>query len=602
MPNYKAPVEDYLFVLHDLLRVQDLKDLAGFSELTNDLTRPVLEGIAQFCEDKWHPLNQSGDEEGCRLENGAVRTPKGFAEAYKQYCEAGWNKLASPERFGGAGLPGLIGMAAGEIAVGSNAALALYSGLTNAALSTLEVTGAPWMLEHIIPKMVDGVWTGTMCLTEPHCGTDLRLMKTKAIEQSDGSYKITGTKIFISGGDHDLSDNIVHLVLAKLPNAEGKFVDDLSTVNFFLVSKQDIDPNSGRLSHRNGVSVGAVEKKMGIKGNATCVLNFEDAVAHRLGSQSESKTSSAAGMSGMFLMMNRARLGTGISALGVSEAAYQNSAQYAQERIAGKPAKGSNQPHAIISYPDVRRLLIKQRAFNEGARAFGSWVSLLIEKQRNASEPDQRCRAGDLAQLLTPIIKAYFSDRAFDGANAAVQIYGGHGYIRDNGVEQFVRDSRIYQIYEGANGVQAHDLVTRKLGADGNRAYEEFVSEIKVAIESCEEVGLDDLSEPLRKAAKDLEAAVEWVRANRGSTHDIAAASYDVLNIFGVIAIGLMWARTARVAHDLLKTDRADREFLERKLVLARYWMERELPMTSTFLERAALGSRGLMDLAAAAL
>ncbi|TKT70277.1 acyl-CoA dehydrogenase [Afipia massiliensis] len=602
MPIYKAPVEDYLFVLHDLLRVQDLKDLAGFSELTNDLTRPVLEGIAQFCEDKWQPLNQSGDEEGCRLENGAVRTPKGFAEAYKQYCEAGWNKLASPERFGGAGLPGLIGMAAGEIAVGSNAALALYSGLTNAALSTLEVTGAPWMLEHIIPKMVDGVWTGTMCLTEPHCGTDLRLMKTKAIEQPDGSYKITGTKIFISGGDHDLSDNIVHLVLAKLPNAEGKFVDDLSSVNFFLVSKQNIDPNSGRLSHRNGVSVGAVEKKMGIRGNATCVLNFEDAVAHRLGSQSESKTSSAAGMSGMFLMMNRARLGTGISALGVSEAAYQNSAQYAQERIAGKPAKGSNQPHAIISYPDVRRLLIKQRAFNEGARAFGSWVSLLIEKQRNASEPDQRRRAGDLAQLLTPIIKAYFSDRAFDGTNAAVQIYGGHGYIRDNGVEQFVRDSRIYQIYEGANGVQAHDLVARKLGADGSRAYEAFASEITVAIESCEEVGLDDLSDALRKAAKDLEAAVEWVRANSGSTYDIAAASYDVLNIFGVVSIGLMWARAARVAHDLLKANRADREFLERKLVLARYWMERELPMTSTFLERAALGSRGLMDLAAAAL
>lgn len=602
MPTYKAPVEDYLFVLHDLLRVQDLDDLAGFSELTIDLTRPVLEGLAQFCEDVWQPLNQSGDEEGCRLENGTVRTPKGFADAYKQYCEAGWNKLASPERFGGAGLPGLIGMAAGEIAVGSNAALALYSGLTNAALSTLEVTGSPWMLEHIIPKMVDGAWTGTMCLTEPHCGTDLRLMKTKAIEQPDGSYKITGTKIFISGGDHDLSDNIVHLVLAKLPNAEGRFVDDLATVNFFLVSKQNIDPGSGRLSHRNDVSVGAVEKKMGIKGNATCVLNFEEAVAHRLGGQSENQASSAAGMSGMFLMMNRARLGTGISALGVSEAAYQNSAQYAQERIAGKPEKGSSRPHAIVSYPDVRRLLIKQRAFNEGARAFGSWVSLLIETQRHAPEPERRREAGGLAQLLTPIIKAYFSDRAFDGANAAVQIYGGHGYIRDNGVEQFVRDARIYQIYEGANGVQAHDLVARKLTGDGARAYGAFASEIQKAIDGCEEAGLLDLSEELKGAAKDLDTAVEWVGANSGSTHDIAAASYDVLNIFGVVAIGMMWARTARVAHDLLKAGRADKEFLERKLVLARYWMQRELPVTRSFLERASLGSRGLMDLATAAL
>jgi alkylation response protein AidB-like acyl-CoA dehydrogenase len=349
MPIYKAPVEDYLFVLHDLLGVQNISDIAGFSDLTSDLTRPVLEGIGQFCEDIWQPLNQSGDEEGCRLENGTVRTPSGFPEAYKKYCEAGWNKLTSPEKFGGAGLSGVIGMAASEIAVGSNAALALYSGLTNAASSTLEVTGAPWMLQHILPKMVDGVWTGTMCLTEPHCGTDLRLMKTKAIEQPDGSYKITGTKIFISGGDHDLSENIIHLVLAKLPNAEGKFVDDLSTVNFFLVSKQNIDPDTGRLSHRNGVGVGAVEKKMGIKGNATCVLNFEDAIAYRLGGQTENKASSAAGMSGMFLMMNRARLGTGISALAVSEAAYQNSALYAQERIAPgtRVRRGANQLHGM---------------------------------------------------------------------------------------------------------------------------------------------------------------------------------------------------------------------------------------------------------------
>lgn len=599
MPIYNAPVEDYMFVLHDLLRVQDIDDLAGFSDLTSDLTRPVLEGIGEFCEDIWQPLNQSGDEEGCRLESGIVRTPAGFAEAYKKYCDAGWNKLTSPEKFGGAGLPGVIGMAAGEISVGSNPALALYSGLTNAALSTLEVTGTAWMLDHIVPKMVDGRWTGTMCLTEPHCGTDLRLMKTKAIEQSDGSYRITGTKIFISGGDHDLSENIIHLVLAKLPNADGKFVDDLSTVNFFLVSKQNIDPQTGQISHRNGVGAGAVEKKMGIKGNATCVLNFEDAIAHRLGGHYESKGSSAAGMSGMFLMMNRARLGTGISALGVSEVAYQNSAVYAQERVAGKPAKGSSEPHAIVSYPDVRRLLIKQRSFNEGARALGMWVSLLIETQRYATDPGKRKRAGDLAQLLTPVIKAYFSDRAFEGANAAVQIYGGHGYIRDNGVEQFVRDSRIYQIYEGANGVQAHDLVARKL-AGNDTAVEALLAEISDIIASCDDVELREMSGALKNAAGDLRAATHWVRANSDSSQDIAAASYDILTIFGTVALGMMWVKSARVAVDLLKAGRTDVEFLKRKLVLARYWTERELPMTRALLDRATLGSRGFRDLAQA--
>ncbi|MEW6768050.1 MAG: acyl-CoA dehydrogenase C-terminal domain-containing protein [Pseudomonadota bacterium] len=605
MATYKAPVEDYLFVLHDVLRIQELDRLPGFSDLTPELTRPVLEGVARFCEDVWQPLNRIGDEEGCRLENGAVRTPTGFAEAYRLYCEAGWNKLSAPEEFGGAGLPGLIGIAAGEISVGSNAALSLYSGLTNAALATLHVTGSPWMIEHVMPKLVDGVWTGTMCLTEPHCGTDLRLMKTKAAEQPDGSFKITGTKIFISGGDHDLSDNIIHLVLAKLPNAEGKYTDDLSTVNFFLVSKSHIDPETGRLSHRNGVAVAGVEKKMGLKGNATCVLNFDEAVAYRLGgNQSGGKSSSAAGMSGMFLMMNRARLGTGIAALGVSEAAYQNSADYARERIAGKSEKGSTKPHAIVSYPDVRRMLIKQRSFNEGARALGTWVSLLIDTQRCSPDTEERKRCGELAQLLTPIIKAYFSDGAFNGTNAAVQIYGGHGYIRDNGVEQFVRDSRIYQIYEGANGVQAFDLVTRKLAGEGANGFASLLAEIRNVAAECDRDGLREYSEPLLAARDVLTRAVDWVgaKADHKSPYDVAAASYDIMNIFGAVVIGLMWARMAHVANSKLKLSEGDPEFLNRKLVLARYWMQRELPMTHGLFERATLGADGMMDLADVAL
>ncbi len=605
MPAYKAPVDDYMFVLHDLLRIQDMGQIPAFSDLSEDLTRPIFDGLAEFCEDVWQPLNQSGDEEGCRLENGVVRTPKGFPEAYKKFCDAGWNKLTSPEEFGGAGLPGVIGTAAGEVSVGSNAALSLYSGLTNAALSTLQVTGAPWMRDHVLPRMVEGIWTGTMCLTEPHCGTDLRLMKTKAVLQPDGTHKITGAKIFISGGDHDLSENIIHLVLAKLPNAEGKYVDDLSTVNFFLVSKKHIDPETGKLAHQNGVTAAAVEKKMGIKGNATCVLNFDEAVAYRLGGQepSGSKKSSAAGMSGMFLMMNRARLGTGISALAVAEAAYQNSAIYARERIAGKAPSGSSVPHAIISYPDVRRMLIKQRSFTEGARAFGAWVSLMIDIERHSPDAAERQKSSDLVQLLTPVIKAYFSDRAFDGANAAVQIYGGHGYIRDNGVEQFVRDSRIYQIFEGANGVQAHDLVTRKLAIAGGRAFETFVAEIHRVAKECDRAQLSDASKRLCAAADDLVRAVEWIRAKPADlADDVAAASYDILNIFGLVSIGMMWARTASTAQVLLDEGRDNVEFLNRKLVLARYWLERELPMTRAFFERASLGAGGFTEAEAAAL
>lgn len=600
MTIYKAPINDHVFILHELLRVQDLTDIDGFENVNEEFTRQVLEGVSTFCEEVWRPLNAIGDEQGCVVENGVVRTPEGFRDAYRQYCEAGWNKLTASEAEGGAGLPHSVALSASEIAVSSNAALALYSGLTNAAHVTLAQSGSDWMLEHVVPKMVDGSWTGTMCLTEPHCGTDLRLMKTKAQEQPDGTFKITGTKIFISGGDHDLSDNIVHLVLAKLPNADGKYVDDLSTVNFFMVSKTNLDPSNGRLLARNGVNVGGVEKKMGIKGNATCVLNFDNAVAYRLaGRAGAGKASSSAGMAGMFAMMNRARLGTGTSALAVAEAAYQNGAAYARERIAGKSKPGSDVPNAIIEYPDVRRLLMRQRAFIDGARALGTWVSLLLDLERKHKDIAERKRASVLATLLTPVIKAYFSDRGFESTNATVQIFGGHGYIRDNGVEQFVRDSRIYQIYEGANGVQALDLVARKISAGGGEGIATFLSEIDQTIEDCSGVqGMSECVAALRSASETVGELTAWISSSDPAT--AAGGSYDVLNVVGTTALGLMWARMAKIARERVASGEGDVEFYVKKIQLAHFWMSREMPMIQALAQRARLGSEGLMDAQAA--
>ncbi|HEX7887381.1 MAG TPA: acyl-CoA dehydrogenase family protein, partial [Phenylobacterium sp.] len=537
MPTYSPPTDDYMFLLHEVLRVHEREDIAGFADLEPDLTRQILEGAGAFLTGVWQPLNQVGDEEGCRLENGVVRTPTGFAEAYRGYCEAGWNRLSSPERFGGAGLPGVISQAVGEMASSSNASLSHYPGLTNGACSSLTLTGADWMLEHIVPRMVSGEWCGTMCLTEPHCGTDLRVMKTRAVPQPDGSYRITGTKIFISGGDHDLTENIIHLVLAKLPDENGHYSDDLATVNLFMVPKVIIDPETGKTGVANGVSVGGLEKKMGLKGSATCVLNFDEAVGYRLGTTKADAApgSKSAAMSGMFHMMNHARLGTGLGAVAAAEVAYQNSALYAQDRRSGRAAspadrtEGSADP--IIVHPDVRRMLLEQRAFVEGARAAALWVAELLHEEQAGASAEQRERASGLGQLLTPVIKAYFSDRGFEGANAAVQVYGGHGYIRENGVEQFVRDARIFQLYEGSNGIQAFDLVARKLPAAGGRPVAAFLGELEtIAASADQSAELAPYAEELRRGGKAIQEVAAWLRQtapDRAET--LGAASYDML-------------------------------------------------------------------------
>lgn len=611
MPTYKAPVEDFKFLFHEFLQIDKRDDLPGFADLTPDMTTAILEGGAKFCEEVLQPLNQVGDEEGCTFENGVVRTPKGFKEAFQQYCEAGWNRLAAPEEYGGAGLPSVITFAFSEIGSSANQAFTMYPGLTNAAYSALAATGEPWMKEHIVPKMVSGEWCGTMCLTEPHCGTDLKLMKTKAEPQEDGTYKMNGTKIFISGGDHDMTDNIIHMVIAKIPDEDGKLHDDLSTVNFFMVPKFIVDPETGEMTKRNGVSVGSIEKKMGIKGSATCVMNFDDAVAYKLGGApqkksaegGEKKKSKSAGMAGMFGMMNGARMGVGIQGIAVGEVAVQNGAAYALERRAGRALTGAKDPDAnadpIIVFPDVRRLLLSSRSFVEGARALAMWVSMLFTIQQHSPDEKEREEAADLSQLLTPVIKAYFTDKGFEAANNSMQVFGGHGYVRDHGMEQFVRDARINQVYEGANGIQALDLVGRKMTMKGGKATLTFFSKIENFIKENEgNEKMKPFIEPLKTGYDRMGKAAGWLMENAPKDFDNAgAASYEMLNIFGVVSIGYMWAQMAKVALEKLEAGEGDAEFYKRKLVLAKYWLEREVPNTASYLERLQLGADTLMEL-----
>src|SRR5689334_8821796 len=417
MPIYRAPVDDYKFLLHELFEIEKQTDLPRLADLSADTIDDILENAGKFCEEVLQPLNQSGDEEGCRFENGVVRTPAGFKEAYKAYSEAGWGGLGASEEVGGSNLPAILTMAVAEMAMSANQAFAMYPGLTSAAYSALYATGAPWMKDHIVPKMVSGEWTGTMCLTEPHCGTDLRLMKTRAVEQPDGTYRMTGTKIFISGGDHDLADNIIHMVIAKIPDENGQIRNDLSTVNFFMVPKFLVSED-GKMGARNGVSTGGIEHKMGIKGNATAVLNFDDAIAWRLGPQPippkpGEKRSASAGMSGMFGMMNAARLGVGIQGISIAEVAYQNGLAYAYERRVGHALTGPAEPDKpadlLIVHPDVRRMLLHCKSFVEGARAVALWTTINMSVMRSSRPDQEKETASTLADLMTPVIKAFFT-------------------------------------------------------------------------------------------------------------------------------------------------------------------------------------------------
>ncbi|HEY4123858.1 MAG TPA: acyl-CoA dehydrogenase C-terminal domain-containing protein, partial [Rhizomicrobium sp.] len=594
MPVYRAPVQDFLFLANELFEIEKQRDIPDFKELTSDLMEDIFTNAGKFAEQVLQPINQSGDEEGCHFENGVVRTPKGFKEAYKQFSEAGWGALTAPAKFGGADMPMLVSTVVGEMMTSANQAFAMYPGLTSAAYGALLGTGQPWMKENVATKMISGEWAGTMCLTEPSCGTDLRLMKTKAVEQPDGTYKLSGTKIFISGGDQDLTDNIIHMVIAKIPDENGKIHDDLSTVNFFMVPKYLVD-ESGKMGAKNSVNTGGIEKKMGIKAQATCVLNFDEAKGWRLGPKPVppkpgEKRSASAGMAGMFGMMNAARMGVGLQGVAIAQVALDNAWDYVHERRVGHALTGPKEPDKSadleIVHPDVRRMILHCRSFVEGARALAMWTTInhaIMDSDR--ADKDQ---ASLLADLLTPVIKAFFTDMGFECANMAMQCYGGHGYIRDNGVEQFVRDARINQTYEGANGVQAMDLVGRKLGRKGGAAPLAFLGLVGGWLtENEKDDALAAYVKPVKRGLDILQQSTLWF-AQHGlqNPNDAGAGAVDYLRMMGIVSVGWMWARMAKLATEKLKTNPPNAQFYQDKLVSAKYWMERMIPECPMLLER----------------
>jgi alkylation response protein AidB-like acyl-CoA dehydrogenase len=590
MPIYTAPVKDIQFVLHDLLKISE-QDIAGFEDLDRDFTGAVVEEAGKVATAVLHPLNAVGDREGCVLENGVVRTPAGFKDAFEQMKDGGWTAMDCDPAYGGQGLPYVMHTAAQEPFVSANMAFNMYQGLTHGAYSAIYVHGSDDQKQTYLPKLTTCEWTGTMNLTEPHCGTDLGLMRTKAVPQDDGSYKITGQKIFISAGDHDLASNIIHLVLAKIQGGP----DGIKGVSLFIVPKIMVN-DDGSLGARNGVSVGKIEEKMGIHGNATCVMNYDDATGFLVGEAHK-------GMRAMFTMMNEARLGVGLQGYAQAESAYQNAVAYANDRLQGRAVTGAENPDGpadpLIVHPDIRRNLMDQKSFVEGARAFTYWGAYLIDRAHRNSDKD----ADGLISLMTPVIKGFLTDKGFEYATAAQQVYGGHGYIEEWGMSQYARDARIAMIYEGANGIQALDLVGRKLALDGGKHVMAFFEMIKTFIKENEANAAlhKDFLVPLKAASKDLQAAGMYFMQNvMKNPNNALSGSYDFMHMMGHVCLGLMWARMAKAAMEALEAGASDTEFYETKIATGRYYMARQLPATAMHLARINTGADTVMALKAA--
>ncbi|CAN5200421.1 acyl-CoA dehydrogenase C-terminal domain-containing protein [soil metagenome] len=596
MTIYKAPVEDVTFLLNDVFQIDRYNNLPGFSDATADVRAAILDEAAKFSEKVLPPLNHSGDLEGCtRHDAGRVTTPAGFKDAFKQLADGGWLGLSGPVEFGGQGLPVTLSQTVNEFLISANMAFSMYGGLTMGAMAALLVHGSDEQKNTFVPNMMAGKWAGTMNLTEPQCGTDLGLMRTKAAKQADGTYKITGTKIFISGGEQDLTENIVHLVLARIEGAPA----GIKGVSLFVVPKVKLNGDGTVSSEPNGVSCGSIEHKMGIHGNSTCVLNFDNAAGTLVGEENK-------GMAAMFVMMNEARLGVGVQGLAQSEVAYQNAAAYAKDRLQGRALTGAQAKDKpadpIIVHPDIRRTLMSIRAFNEGARALVVWTSLKSDLAHRSDDPKERQAADDHMGLLTPVVKGMLTDVGFANAVAAQQVYGGHGYIVETGVEQFVRDARIAMIYEGANGIQALDLVGRKLGRDGGRAITAFFNEVSAfAKENGADEALKPYLGPLSTSLQHLQQATMWLMQNAMAKPDNAgAASTDYLHLFGLVTLAYMWARMAKVAQDKL-AESGEQPYLKSKLVTGRFFMERMLPETALRLSRIQSGAGAMMELPAEA-
>ena len=590
MPTYAAPTKDMAFVLHDLLSVEK-SDVPGYNELTPSFTSAVLEESAKIHQDVIAPLNTVGDKEGCNLENGVVRTPTGFKAAFDQFRKDGWTGISCEEEFGGQGMPYLMGTTIGEMTSAANQAFAMYGGLTNGAYASILAHGSQEQKQTFLPNLASCKWTGTMNLTEPHCGTDLGMMRTKANPAADGSYKISGQKIFISAGEHDMSDNIIHLVLAKIKDGP----EGIKGVSLFIVPKFIINED-GSEGMRNAVSCGAIEKKMGIHGNSTCVMNYDEATGYLLGDEHK-------GMRAMFTMMNHARLGVGLQGLAQAEVAYQNAVVYAKDRLQGRAVTGTENPEGpadpIIAHPDVRRSLMDQKSFVEGARAFVYWGAMMLDQAHGLKDKD----ADGLISLLTPVIKGFLTDKGYDMTVQAQQLYGGHGYIEEWGMSQFTRDARIAMIYEGTNGVQALDLVGRKLAQDGGKHVMAFFEMVKSFIgENKDNEGLSDFINPLKQASKDLQAASMYFMQNgMKNPNNALSGSSDYMHLFGHVCLGLMWARMAKVATEALDGNSDDPEFYENKLITGRYYMARQLPATGMHLARIQSGADTVMGLDAEA-
>src|SRR5689334_6115633 len=591
MPTYKAPVEDVKFLLNDVFHMERYGNMPGFADATPDVVAAILEEAAKFSEEVLQPLNRSGDLEGCkRNDDGSVTTPKGFKQAYRGLIDGGWVGISVPTEYGGQGLPATMTMIVNEMLASSNMAFAMYPGLTQGAIGAQLTHASGELKRRYLPKMVSGEWTGTMNLTEPHCGTDLGLLRTKAVKQADGSYKITGTKIFISAGEHDLSDNIIHLVLARIDGAPA----GTKGISLFLVPKFLVK-DDGSLGARNAVSCGSIEEKMGIHGNSTCVMNYDGATGWLIGDENR-------GLNAMFVMMNEARLGVGVQGLALSEVAYQNAAAYAKERLQGRSISGVKYPDKpadpIVVHPDVRRILMSIRAFNEAARALVMWTALKSDVAHRSDDEKERKSADDHMGLLTPVIKGVLTDSGFANAVLAQQIFGGHGYIAEHGMEQFVRDARIAQIYEGANGIQALDLVGRKLGKDGGRAIMAFFNEVQAYLKDRgNNDALKVYLKPLGVSLAHLQEASMWFMQNAMAKPDNAGAgSYDYMHLFGLVALGYMWCKIAEAA--IAKNANGSAQRMSAKLVTARFFMERMLPETATRLARIKAGAGSTMELA----